>query len=85
MFGKYKAINEGLHGITGNILGICTFVGREKNVQEIKESMENCSVSKAVEFVKQKFGQTLASLRKQFFPCFKGTKFDDDIKLALMA
>src|SRR5207302_7128318 len=25
IFGKYKAINEGLHGITGNILGICTF------------------------------------------------------------
>jgi hypothetical protein len=84
VFGKYKAINEGLHGITGNILGICTFVGREKNVQEIKESMENSPVSKAVEFVKQKFGQTLASLRKQFFPCFKKTKFDDENKLALM-
>jgi hypothetical protein len=85
VFGKYKAINEGLHGITGNILGICTFVGREKNVEEIKKSMENCSVAKAVEFVKQKFGQTLASLRKQFFPGFKWTKFDDEKEVALMA
>ena len=85
VFGKYKAINEGLQGITGNILGICTFVGREKTVQEIKESMENCSVVKAVEFVKQKFGQTLSSLRKQFFSGFKGTKFDDEQELALMA
>ena len=47
--------------------------------------MENCSVRKALEFVKQKFGQTLSSLRKQFFPGFKGTKFDDDLDLALMA
>jgi len=85
VFGKYKAINEGLHGITVNILGICTFVGREKNVREIKEAMESCSVIKAVGFVKQKFGQTLASLRKQFFPGFKETKFEDDKKLALMA
>lgn len=85
VFGKYKAINEGLHGITGNILCICTFVGREKNVQEIKESMENCSVVKAVEFVKQKFGQTIASLRKQFFSGIKGTKFDDNQEQALMA
>jgi hypothetical protein len=27
VFGKYKAINEGLHGVTGSILGISTFVG----------------------------------------------------------
>lgn len=85
VFGKYKAINEGLHGITGNILGICTFVGQKKTVQEIKESMEKCSVLRAVDFVKQKFGQTLASLRKQFFSGFKGTKFDNDHELALMA
>jgi hypothetical protein len=85
VFGKYKSINEGLHGITGNILGICTFVGRQKSVQEIKESMENCSVLKAVKFVKQKFGQTLASLRKQFFPASKRTKFDSNIEAVLMA
>lgn len=78
VFGKYKAINEGLHGITGNILGICTFVGKVKTEQEIKECMENCTVKKAVAFVKQKFGQTLSSLRKRFFPRNKGTKFDNE-------
>lgn len=85
VFGKYKAINEGLHGITGNILGVCTFVGREKNIQEIKEAMENCSVEKAKEFVKQKFGQTIASFRNQFFPRIKGTKFDSHQKVVLTA
>jgi len=83
VFGKYKAINGGLNGITGNILGICTFVGREKNIQGIKEAMESCSVIKTVEFVKQKFGRKLASLRKQFFPGFKETEFDDDKNLQI--
>lgn len=76
VFGKYKAINEGLHGITSNILGICTFVGKEKNVVEIKKAMEKCSVKMAVEFVREKFGQTLSSLRKKYFPSIKRTKFD---------
>lgn len=47
--------------------------------------MENCSVVQAVKFVRQKFGQTLASLRKQFFPGFKGTNFDNDKGMALLA
>lgn len=76
IIGKYKAINEGLHGITGNILGICTFVGRDRSIIEIKNAMEKCSVKRAVEFVRFKFGQTLSSLRKQFFPNIKRTKFD---------
>lgn len=76
VFGKYKAINEGLHGITGNILGIATFVGKEKDENQIKEAMEKCSVKNAMIWVRQKFGKTLASLRKQFFPNQKRTKFD---------
>jgi len=80
VFGKYKAINEGLHGITGNILGICTFVGGAKDVIEIKKAMEKCSVKTAIEFVRQKFGQTLSSLRKRYFPCFKRTKFDNALR-----
>lgn len=68
VFGKFKALNEGLHGITSNILGICTFVGQAKTEQKVKEAMENCSVKKAVEFVRKTFGETLSSLRKRFFP-----------------
>lgn len=74
VFGKYEAINEGLHGITGTIFGICTFVEGEKNVQEVKESMENCSVLNAIKFVKQKFGQITS---KTIFSGFKATKFDN--------
>lgn len=76
VFGKYKAINEGLHGITGNILGIATFVGKERDENQIKEVMENSSVKNAMEWVSQRFGKTITSLRKQFFPNSKGTKFD---------
>lgn len=78
VFGKYKAINEGLHGITGNILGICTFVGQESDVATVKNAMESCSVKRAVEFVKEKFGQSLPSFRRKYFPSFKRTKFDRD-------
>lgn len=76
IFGKYKSINEGLHGITANILGMCTFVGRERSGKEIKEALEKCSVKNALEFIKGKFGQTLNSLRKEFFPSSKRTNND---------
>lgn len=78
VFGKYKAINEGLHGITGTILGISIFVGGEKTEKKIKELLENCSVKSAVEFLRQKFGPTLSSLRKRFYPNSKRTKFDKE-------
>ena len=31
IFGKYKAINQGTQGVTGNVLGICSFVGKKKS------------------------------------------------------
>lgn len=76
VFGKYKAINEGIQGVTGNILGICTFVGPERSEQEIKEAMEQCSVRKSLEWLKKKVGATLPTFRKQFFPGSKRTIFD---------
>lgn len=76
IFGKYKALNEGLNGITGNILGLCTYVGKAKTENDTKKAMEGCSVKKSMEFLRQKFGKTIASLRKRFFPRIKGTKFD---------
>jgi hypothetical protein len=83
IFGKYKAINEGLHGISASILGIATFVGKEKDENQIKEAMEGISVKKAIEWVKEKFGKTIASLRKKFFPNHKRTKFDNKNGMAL--
>ncbi len=85
IFGKYKAINEGLQGITGKILGICTFVGREKSGEHICEALEKCSVKKAAEFVKQKFGQTICALKKSFYPRIKKTKFDIEQEVVLYA
>lgn len=67
VFGKYKAINQGTPGITGNILGICSFVGKKKNEKEIKLVMENCSVKKGLEWIKEKIGTSISSLRRQFF------------------
>jgi len=76
IFGKYKAINTGLNGITGTILGICSFVGKEKTEQGIKHALESCSVRDAVTYVWQKFGETITSLRRKFFPPSKRTRFD---------
>lgn len=76
VFGKYKAINEAIHGVTSSILGILTFVGGEKNERKITEAMENCSVKKAEKYVREKFGETLCTLRRRFFPVIKRTKFD---------
>lgn len=67
VFGKYKAINESTQGITGNILGICTFVGETKTEQDIKQIMERCSVQDAVEWIRNKIGTSISSLRRHFF------------------
>lgn len=77
VFGKYKAINEGIHGVTGNVLGICTFVGPEHSEHEIKEIMEKCSVKNSFGWIKENVGTSLAGLRKQYFPGYKRTKFDN--------
>lgn len=76
VFGKYKAINEGIQGITGNVLGICTFVGPERSEEELKRVMEQCSVRKGQEWVKKKVGNTVPYFRKKFFPGSKRTNFD---------
>jgi len=75
VFGKYKAINEAIHGISSNVLGILTFIGEKKSEEEIIEAMESCSVTKAVTYVKEIIGESICSLRRKFFP-FKRTKFD---------
>lgn len=85
VFGKYKAINEAIHGVTASILGILTFVGKEKTESDITETMESCSVKKAVKFVREKFGQTICSMRRSFFPAVKRTKFDIEQEVVFQA
>ncbi len=48
MFGKYKEINQGRQGVTGNVLGIPLLAGNSPMEEETIESMETCSVKKAM-------------------------------------
>ena len=75
VFGKYKAINQGTQGITGNVLGICAFVGKKKNEQDIKEAMEKCSVKEGVKWIRDNIGISISSLRRQFFSESNRTTF----------
>jgi hypothetical protein len=77
VFGKFKAINEGIQGITSNVLGMCTFVGEELNSKEIKKAMEGCTVKQGFEWVRQKVGTSLAALRRRYHAKRNGTKFDN--------
>lgn len=66
IFGKYKALNSG-KGITGNILSILTFTGLGLIDEKLKLALETTSVKKATAWVKEKVGETLSSIRRQFF------------------
>jgi hypothetical protein len=79
IFGKYKELNYGSQGINGNILGLATFVGPELTEQTVKEAMEGCSTNSGINWIKQKVGNTLGSLRHRFFREIKGTKFDSEL------
>ena len=68
IFGKYKEINKWRQGITGNVLGINSFVGSKRTDESIKHAMENCSVKEAYDWVKKKVGDTIGRLRRKFLP-----------------
>jgi hypothetical protein len=73
IFGKFKELNSGNQGIGANILGLATFVGPKMTETSIKKAMESCSTKKGLMWIKQKIGETIGSLRRQFF---YGTKKD---------
>lgn len=76
-FGKYKAIKVGgVQGVTGNVLGLCSFVGAEKTEKKVLEAMENCSVKSTLNWVKEKVGITVGGLRRMFLKNER-TKFDN--------
>jgi hypothetical protein len=78
IFGKFKELNTGSQEIGSNILGLATFVGPKLTEKSIKEAMENCSTKKGLEWIKQKIGETLGSIRNRIFRGNKETKFDID-------
>jgi hypothetical protein len=77
IFGKYKAINVGSEqGISGNVLGICTFIGPELTETQILVNMEKTPTKTMFYWVKEKLGNSVGSIRKKFF---QRTKFDENI------
>jgi len=72
VFGKFKEINAGNQGITGNVLGISAFVGAERTEQAVKQVMENSQVKMTVDWIKQKMGDTIGRIRHRFFVRQKG-------------
>lgn len=75
IFGKHKQVNTGKQGMTGSVLGMGAFIGSEYSDETVKEAMECASVKTAVDWIKQKVGDTMGSLRRRLMPP-KGTKFD---------
>jgi hypothetical protein len=73
-FGKYKEINSSAQGITGNVLGMATYVGSKEN--NIKQVMEKISVKQGMQWIKEKVGDTITSFRRRFFKVLNRTKFD---------
>jgi hypothetical protein len=85
IFGKFKELNSGNQGIGSNILGLATFVGPKLTETSIKEAMEDCKTKKGLNWIKQKVGNTIGSLRRRFFYGIKGTKFDTNYIESIMA
>jgi len=85
VFGKFKELTSGCQGIGSNILGIATFVGPKLSEASIKEAMESCSTKKVLQWIKQKIGDTLGSIRHRIFRGNKETKFDTKFKESFVA
>lgn len=80
LFGSYKNhTSKGGHGINGNILTLATLVGRSQTSKEICKTMEETPVKTMLAWVKERVGDTVGSLRRQFF-AKERTEFDEEIQ-----
>jgi hypothetical protein len=74
VFGKFKQSSScQLQGITIGALGIATFMASNKP-EDIKEAMEGSTIEQLVKWGKEHIGNSLASLRRKFFPPKKRNK-----------
>lgn len=85
LFGKYKEVNGGKHGITSNVLGLGTLVGGQRTDEDIKNTMEDCSVKQACHWIKKKVGISVSGLRRKLLPREKRTKFNKNKKGAILS
>lgn len=74
VFGKFKQSNSSqLQGITIGALGIATFMASNKR-EDVKEAMEGSTIGQLILWGKEHIGNSLASLRRKFFPPKKRNK-----------
>jgi len=74
VFGKFKQSSSGqLQGITIGALGIATFMASNKP-EEVKAAMEGSTMEQLIKWGKEHIGNSLASLRRKFFPPKKRNK-----------
>jgi len=78
-FGKYKEITSGYQGVTGNVLGMATYLGSDKTEKDVKQTMEGCSVRVAIDWVKEKVGKSIGGYRYEYFRSSKRTNFDNTL------
>jgi len=74
VFGKFKQSSSSqLQGITIGALGIATFMASNKP-EEVKVAMEKSTMAQIINWGKEHIGNSLASLRRKFFPPKKRNK-----------
>ncbi len=74
IFGKFKqSTSSQLQGITIGALGIATFMAGNE-MTEVKKAMEITTMGQVLEWGKKHIGDSLASLRRKFFPHKKRNK-----------
>jgi len=78
IFGKFKEIIKKSRGISGNILSICCYTGTKYTEKEVCESMEKCSVKRAVAWVKERIGETIAGIRRRAKNAIKGQNLTEE-------
>ncbi len=83
IFGKFKyLIRQSVKEITGNSLRLVGLAGPSPSVSETKSFLEQCSTMDLNNWINNKVGPSLQSLRRRYF---KRTKFDMKIKLSKTA
>src|ERR1700712_1438540 len=67
-FGKFKQSSSSqFQGITIGALGIATFMASNET-EEVKKAMESSRIGQLIKWGKQHIGNSLASIRRNFFP-----------------
>lgn len=73
-FGKFKqSASSQLQGITIGALGIATFMS-SNGIEDVKNAMENTKMAQVMKWGRECIGNSLASMRRKFFPHKKRNK-----------